>query len=145
MSVFSTFCRRCPRGLLAPRLLRAALLATLLALLTGCGGAQGTSSRSADDADGSDEGGSLGGSADDAAGDANAGPQGPDCSDGTCFVCGDGMCPVGFFCDEQASGGPACSWLPECADTASCSCVLGVLGSSCSCSDESGGPHLSCD
>src|SRR5690606_21298991 len=71
---------------------------------------------------------------------------GPDCSDGTCFVCGDGMCPMGFYCDEQATGGAACSWLPECAETASCDCVQEVLGSSCSCEvDASGGPHVSCN
>src|SRR5688572_12979607 len=36
------------------------------------------------------------------------------CADGTCFECGAGLCPKGFYCDEGAPGGAACSWLPEC-------------------------------
>ena len=29
------------------------------------------------------------------------------CGDGTCFECGAGLCPKGFYCDEKASGGAA--------------------------------------
>src|SRR5262245_54273803 len=36
------------------------------------------------------------------------------CADGTCFRCGAGFCMTGFFCDEGAAGGAACSWLPSC-------------------------------
>lgn len=111
-----------------------------------CGGGAQTPARGADDAgETSDTGGSDGPttSSDDASGDP--GPTGPDCSDQTCFRCGEGMCPVGFYCDETASGGPACSWLPECAETASCDCVTGVLGSSCNCDEASGGPHVTCE
>jgi len=37
------------------------------------------------------------------------------CADGTCFACGAGYCPTGFYCDESAKGGASCSWLPSCA------------------------------
>jgi hypothetical protein len=66
------------------------------------------------------------------------------CADATCFTCGGGFCPSGWYCDEGASGGPACSWLPECSK-AGCSCLDKALGrSGCSCKDADGGPHLSC-
>ncbi|MCA9593512.1 MAG: hypothetical protein KC776_09390 [Myxococcales bacterium] len=68
-----------------------------------------------------------------------AGPTLPSCDDGTCFQCGEGLCPKGFYCDEKATGGAACSWLPECAADASCGCVTKVLGSDCSCTEKSGG------
>lgn len=72
-------------------------------------------------------------------------PQPPSCDDGTCFPCGDGICPQGFYCDRKAAGGPACSWLPACAKKASCDCVTKTLGSSCSCNAENGGIYVDCD
>src|SRR5262245_31432126 len=33
------------------------------------------------------------------------------CDDGTCTQCGDAQCPIGWYCDESAKGGPACGWL----------------------------------
>ena len=66
------------------------------------------------------------------------------CDDGGCFSCGGGTCPTGWYCDEGASGGAACSWLPGCGAKASCGCVAKALGSECNCSEEGGGPHVSC-
>lgn len=65
------------------------------------------------------------------------------CTDGTCFACGSGYCPAGYFCDEGASGGAACSWLPVCAKSA-CACLKRALGS-CTCDDGEGGAHVKCD
>lgn len=70
---------------------------------------------------------------------------GPRCDDGTCSPCGDGICPAGWYCDEKASGGGACSWLAECAEKASCSCVTRVLGAGCKCREEAGGLKVACD
>jgi hypothetical protein len=66
------------------------------------------------------------------------------CADGTCFECGSGLCPKGFYCDEKAPGGPACGWLPECAAVATCACVEQVLGADCSCTEKGVGPSVSC-
>ena len=55
------------------------------------------------------------------------------CDDGTCSTCGSGICPAGWYCDEKASGGGACSWLTECADKPTCACVTRVLGAACKC------------
>lgn len=68
-------------------------------------------------------------------------PSKPSCDDGTCSVCGSGICPKGWYCDEKRS---ACSWLTECAEKPTCSCVTRVLGASCQCRDE-GGLKVSCD
>lgn len=76
---------------------------------------------------------------------APATPQPPNCDDGTCFPCGDGICPKGFYCDRKAPDGPACSWLPACAKQASCSCVTKTLGSGCTCQSENGGVYVDCD
>jgi hypothetical protein len=67
----------------------------------------------------------------------------PACSDGTCTPCGDGLCPNGWYCDETAKGGAACSWLPECAKKPGCACVERAL-SGCSCEERDGGPHVTC-
>ena len=72
-------------------------------------------------------------------------PSGPNCDDGTCFLCGDGICPTGAYCDENAQGGAACAWLPECAKEPNCGCITGVLGANCSCDDSSGGPIVNCN
>jgi hypothetical protein len=66
------------------------------------------------------------------------------CEDGTCSPCGSGLCPTGWYCDETAPGGAACSWLPACTKKSSCACLTAKLGSSCSCREQSGGLHVSC-
>jgi hypothetical protein len=71
-------------------------------------------------------------------------PKGPSCDDGTCSLCGSGICPAGWYCDEKASGG-ACSWLAECAEKPTCGCVTRVLGSACKCREEGGGLKVACD
>lgn len=70
-------------------------------------------------------------------------PQGPDCADGTCFICGEGMCPLGAYCDVSAPSGPACAWLSECPQEPSCACIERVLGAACSC-QASQGPLVTC-
>ena len=77
--------------------------------------------------------------------EAGAAPSGESdpCADGSCFACGSGQCPAGFYCDESAAGGPGCSWLPECAPKSSCACLGRVL-SGCSCSESNGGPRVTC-
>src|SRR5690606_1636167 len=72
-------------------------------------------------------------------------PRAPDCSDGTCFQCGDGICPQGAYCDEGAQGGAACAWLSECKASPSCACIKKALGGACSCNDAEGGPVVSCE
>lgn len=71
-------------------------------------------------------------------------PKAALCDDGTCSPCGAGVCPNGWYCDESASGGPACGWLPRCAQKSSCGCLSGKLGASCKCSEQSGGLHVTC-
>lgn len=67
----------------------------------------------------------------------------PDCSDGTCIVCGDAQCPKGFFCDES-SAKPACQWVPTCTDSVSCSCVERTLAGKCTCTEREGGTYVRC-
>lgn len=66
------------------------------------------------------------------------------CADGTCFRCAESVCLSGWYCDEAAPGGPACSWLPDCAAKPSCRCLTKALGASCSCREEGGGLHVTC-
>jgi hypothetical protein len=72
-------------------------------------------------------------------------PAGPSCDDGSCSRCGSGICPTGWYCDEKAPGGGACSWLAECAAKATCGCVTRVLGAACRCREEGGGLKVACD
>lgn len=65
------------------------------------------------------------------------------CDDGSCTPCGGALCPLGWYCDETAAGGPACGWLPECAQKPGCACVKRVLAA-CSCEEKAGAAHLSC-
>ena len=83
---------------------------------------------------------------DEASAESEAPPPKPKaaCDDGTCSPCGSGMCPTGWYCDESAAGGAACGWLPDCAKKSSCGCLTAKLGSSCKCSEQSGGLHVSC-
>ena len=73
-----------------------------------------------------------------------AAPKAAPCDDGTCSPCGSGICPSGWYCDESAAGGPACGWLPSCAQKSSCACLTAKLGSSCSCREQAGGLHVTC-
>jgi len=71
-------------------------------------------------------------------------PTAQRCADGTCFACGTGYCPNGFYCDESVKGGASCSWLPSCTGKSGCGC-LGRALTSCKCEDAQGGPHVRCD
>ncbi|HKO52419.1 MAG TPA: hypothetical protein VJV79_32150 [Polyangiaceae bacterium] len=73
-----------------------------------------------------------------------AAPKAALCDDGTCSPCGAGVCPSGWYCDESAHGGPACGWLPRCAQKSSCGCLNGKLGAGCKCSEQNGGLHVTC-
>jgi hypothetical protein len=68
----------------------------------------------------------------------------PRCNDETCFPCGAGFCLRGFYCDEGAKGGAACSWLPDCPKGATCDCLKRALRS-CACETENGGAHVRCE
>lgn len=132
---------------LSSALLRLALLAPFL-LALGCGGESTPAAESAHgaaressktkDRESEDEGESA------ASEEASQAPARSACDDGGCFECGSGSCPTGWYCDESAQGGPACSWLPDCNKKPDCACIGKVLGSACSCSDEGGGPHAKC-
>lgn len=133
--------------------MRALLLASLLLLLlpqcggSGGGGSVPKSAAAADEA-------SASGTRQDAESEADSEPEpgsasddkqaGPSCDDGTCSPCGSGICPSGWYCDENAMGGAACGWLTECADKPSCGCITRVLGPSCKCREEGGGLKVSC-
>lgn len=119
------------------------------AALAACGGG-GAAKPAAESADDSDSSGraSAGPSESSEADfeDSASEPESPrraSCDDGTCSPCGEGICPSGWYCDEGAKGGPACGWLPECAQKPSCACLTRVL-SGCSCEEKQGGLHLSC-
>jgi hypothetical protein len=113
-------------------------------LLTACGGGtQASGPRSSGDeasgGDWDDDGPSSSGDA----------PMTPEervesvCADETCTPCGEGFCPTGFYCDESHEPA-ACSWLPACAEDASCECVERALGAGCECDSKSGGSFVSC-
>ncbi len=110
------------------------LLILHLTALPGCGG---DSTRSADAPEGS--------SSDDGYEGSDDSSSGSECADGTCFACGDDYCPNGFYCHDNAPGGAGCSWLPECAETATCSCVESALGDGCTCEERDGGIHVTCE
>jgi hypothetical protein len=63
------------------------------------------------------------------------------CTSGTCTRCGDAVCLTGFYCEESVS---ACGWVPECAESPSCSC-LGKYLDGCSCDERAGGVYVTCD
>jgi hypothetical protein len=126
-------------------LARAVGLATLCSFaLEGCGGSAAPEAKEANDAPSrAERHAAKSAPVED---EAEPEPESPksSCDDGGCFACGNGTCPAGWYCDEGASGGAACSWLPGCGAKTSCGCVAKTFGSACSCSDEGGGPHLSC-
>jgi hypothetical protein len=122
---------------------RTSLSTLLLVLVAACGGGggatgpNGTRAADGDDArDGNDRRSGDGTSEDES--EVATDP----CADQSCFRCGDGICPKGFYCDEKAG---ACSWLPECAGEASCGCVKQGTGDSCTCEEKSGGVYARCD
>jgi len=127
----------------------------LILLLPQCGGGAATGAEpksSADDRKGSsDSSESSAKGADEVEEQSNESTaaaersKGPNCDDGTCSKCGSGICPAGWYCDEKASGGGACSWLTECADKPTCSCITRVLGAACKCKEESGALKVACD
>ena len=108
-------------------------------VLTACGGSGGNAQSANNVSDNSSDS-----SHQDSSSASSEKPAGPDCSDGTCFTCGDGICPAGAYCDQDAEGGAACAWLPECPGEATCGCITGQL-SECSCDDSTGGPVVSCN
>ena len=67
------------------------------------------------------------------------------CLDGTCFDCGESFCMLGWYCDEEVAGGPACSFVPECGSESNCDCVESALASSCSCTERNGGVYVRCE
>ncbi|MEO6601313.1 MAG: hypothetical protein ABIQ16_15655 [Polyangiaceae bacterium] len=112
-----------------------------------CGGGAPPANAPTSSASGHDSDSSESSSADSATDDTPAEEEAPQvgaCDDGTCSPCGSGICPSGWYCDESAKGGPACGWLPACAQKSSCGCVTAKLGSSCKCSEQSGGLHVTC-
>lgn len=74
--------------------------------------------------------------------DANSAPR---CDDGSCFPCGGGVCPSGFYCAvDRAHQG--CAWIPKCASKSSCECLAPVtkLDASCACEERGGGVYVTC-
>ena len=69
-------------------------------------------------------------------------PKAGPCDDGTCFTCGSGICPSGWYCDESAPGGPACGWVPGCEKKKSyCNCLSEALHHQCACINDDAGEH----
>jgi hypothetical protein len=119
----------------------------VLSFAGACGGSEanaGTAAKSAHEASSADRDETASESdAPDAPTEEEA-PKARPCDDGTCSACGSGVCPTGWYCDESATGGPACGWLPQCAQKNSCGCLTGKLGPSCKCSEQAGGLHVTC-
>jgi hypothetical protein len=116
-----------------------------LLLFTACGGAttpEASSTPAGDEQSRADTRASEGESSDEAT-QAEAAPPRAACDDGSCTACGDALCPLGWYCDESASGGPACGWLPECVQKPGCACVKRALAG-CACEEKAGAAHLSC-
>ncbi|HET9960010.1 MAG TPA: hypothetical protein VFQ61_36205 [Polyangiaceae bacterium] len=115
------------------------------ALTIGCGGGAAKSEPSSEHIASSDtrarHAESSASSEDEASEDAA--PEAP-CTDGTCFSCGKGYCPSGWYCDESAAGGAACAWLPACNGKNQCRCLEQTLGAECSCSDADSAARVTC-
>ena len=106
----------------------------------GDGGTSGGGAKTPDSVSRDGSGPATSGSSDDSEPGGPTEPEPDPCTDGTCFRCGDSICPTGYYCDE---GSQACSWLAECADSADCSCVKGALDG-CRCEERSGGVYVTC-
>lgn len=123
-----------------------ATLSLFVTLLGACGGsatpaaASATSGNERESASTSDASGDSGA---DNEPTEEAAPKRAACDDGTCSPCGNALCPTGWYCDETAPGGPACGWLPECAQKPGCACVKKALAG-CACEEQSGAAHLTC-
>jgi hypothetical protein len=116
----------------------------LLPLVPGCGGSSKPAESVASSAESRGERAAKApASANDDEESAAPAPARPTCADGSCTPCGDAVCPSGWYCDESARGGPACGWVPECAQKASCGCVKKAFAG-CSCEDAHGAAHVSC-
>jgi hypothetical protein len=76
--------------------------------------------------------------------EVSAGPSKPSCSDGSCFECGEGICPSGFYCEKSGSAAPACAWAASCAQKPTCAC-LAAQTRGCTCQDRNGAPHVVCN
>ncbi|HQP39599.1 MAG TPA: hypothetical protein PLI95_30655 [Polyangiaceae bacterium] len=72
-------------------------------------------------------------------------PQLPSCDDGTCFSCGDGVCPSGFYC-ETNKGTTGCASNLACPKSPSCDCLRTSLSKDprCSCEDRKGVAFVTC-
>ena len=130
------------------RFLRALCLLGLVVINVRCGSSpapepKSTVERETTVSDDSEEAEEESSSAAEGASDDAPPPRQP-CDDGSCFACGAGFCPAGFYCDESAQGGPGCAWLPACAPAVTCAC-LETAFSGCACSERGGAPHLSCN
>ena len=98
-----------------------ALLTAALALPSACGGSTQAVSKSADATERASDTEEPEPEAE-AEGESEA-PARVTCDDGTCSTCGNGICPSGWYCDQNAKGGPACGWVPECVKKPSCACL----------------------
>jgi hypothetical protein len=77
------------------------------------------------------------------AAEAPAGPKKPSCADGSCFECGEGICPVGYYCESSHGAPAACGWSPACAQKATCAC-LEPSAKGCRCEEKNGAPLVTC-
>jgi hypothetical protein len=109
---------------------RSIIVAALIAA-AGCGGGQTTAS--------------TGGKKNSTGSSGPSEPQLPSCDDGTCTLCGDGVCPSGFYC-ETNKGVTGCAWLPSCVKNPSCDCLRSTLqrDSRCKCEDRKGVAFVTC-
>jgi hypothetical protein len=72
------------------------------------------------------------------------GPVRPSCDGTSCITCGEGLCPLGFYCEVSAKGRPpACATVAACGATPSCAC-LEKSAPGCSCQVREGAPFLTC-
>lgn len=112
------------------------LVLVSLTLCVSCGGAQSTHSSNT-------SGTATPGSPTSEAGEQP--PQLPSCDDGTCFRCGEGICPAGFYC-ESNGGVTGCQWSPACAKTPSCACLKPAMNADprCSCEERDGAAFVTC-
>jgi hypothetical protein len=118
------------------------LIATLA--WTACGGGSTPEAATAESSDGEERRASRGSDDDESTSSTSDADEAsvakkPACDDGTCTLCGDAQCPIGWYCDESAKGGPACGWLPECAKKPTCSCVKRVFSD---CVEKNGGLYV---
>jgi len=72
-------------------------------------------------------------------------PQLPSCDDGSCFRCGEGICPKGFYC-ESNGGVTGCQWSTACAKAPTCACLQPMLKADprCSCELRDGAAFVTC-